>query len=572
MDLLVAAPRPPAADPPPAAGPPRGRILTGANGVRAVAHLLAWAPFVIAVARLVSRGWRPVADGAAIAIRSWDVLTAHGPLVGQATRLASGVFDPGPLQYWLQTLPLHLDPAHGLLWGAALWCMAAASLAIEGAWSAAGPGAALAASATVLATVAWMPGVALQPFWNPWFGVMFLYASVALAWAVLAGRRGWWPVLVAVASVAAQAHLMFTVLAAALVVVALAAGLPGMIREHAGYRWLAAGLAVGAACWSAPLIQQFTGRRGNLTALLHAQAATGRQEGLGFGLKAIAAAAGPPAIWWKPLESLLNPDLIGARSALAGAVIVLITAAALVVAWRSLRSRWLTALGVVSLLASAGAVASFASIAVRAIPPHPSPLDTVNYLMIPLLLTGALCWFTIGSAVVLAVRRAVGRRSGAAATGQHAAGDRERPAAAGRAAGTTIALGATAIAVAALLAAGASAAVVHDGHEFPGVADRQVVRAVGIAAARIERQVPRQPLVLSVYAPGIAYRKRRLLLGLAFVLRTRGYAPEVTAFGPELGPRYVVRGRPIGRARVVLRGRAVSVVITGARGGGGHPG
>ena len=46
-------------------------------------------------------GWRPVSDASAIALRSWDILTAYAPLVGQATRLGQGIFDPGPLEYWL---------------------------------------------------------------------------------------------------------------------------------------------------------------------------------------------------------------------------------------------------------------------------------------------------------------------------------------------------------------------------------------------------------------------------------------------------------------------------------------
>src|SRR5215469_18576660 len=159
--------------------------LGRAASLRVAAHLAAWAPFIVAAVQLVRGGWRPVADAASIAVRSWDVLSAHGPLVGQATRLATGVYDPGPLQYWLLAPPVHLDPPHGLVWGGALWCMLAASLTIEAAWSVAAETGAVLASGVVLATVAWMPGVALQSFWNPWFGVMFLFAALAAGWAVM---------------------------------------------------------------------------------------------------------------------------------------------------------------------------------------------------------------------------------------------------------------------------------------------------------------------------------------------------------------------------------------------------
>src|SRR5258706_12422913 len=150
------------------------------SALRAGAHVLAWLPFVFAAARSVASGWRPVSDNAAIALRSWDVLTAHAPLVGQATRLAGGVYELGPLQYWLLTLPVHVDPLHGVLWGAALWCMVAASLTIEAAWAAAGRlGRALAAR-VVLGGLSWIPATTLLPRRNPRFGLKFFLAPLAV--------------------------------------------------------------------------------------------------------------------------------------------------------------------------------------------------------------------------------------------------------------------------------------------------------------------------------------------------------------------------------------------------------
>ncbi len=113
-----------------------GIRLRGASGrtvSRVVAHLAAWMPFLWALRYLWVHDWQPVSDASAVALRSWDVLTTHAPLVGQATRLGAGIFDPGPLEYWLLTVPEHLDPTHGLAWGSALWAMAAASVAIEAA-------------------------------------------------------------------------------------------------------------------------------------------------------------------------------------------------------------------------------------------------------------------------------------------------------------------------------------------------------------------------------------------------------------------------------------------------------
>ena len=103
--------------------------------LRAAAHVAVWLPFLTAVAGSVRGDWRVVGDGAGIASQSWSALTAHGPLVGHATQLAHGLYDPGPLEFWLLAVPVPADPVRGVLWGAALWCMAAGSLAIEAMWS-----------------------------------------------------------------------------------------------------------------------------------------------------------------------------------------------------------------------------------------------------------------------------------------------------------------------------------------------------------------------------------------------------------------------------------------------------
>src|SRR5712691_2062021 len=175
-----------------------------ASLLRVATHVASWLPFLAVVADSMRVKWRVVGDGAGIALHSWNALTAHGPLVGQTTELAHGLHDPGPLQYWLLAVPVHLDPVRGVLWGAALWCMVAGSLTIEATWSALGKIGGLLASGTILAMVAWRPELAIKPYWNPWFGMLFFLAALAACWAVMSGRRRWWPLLVITASVAAQ--------------------------------------------------------------------------------------------------------------------------------------------------------------------------------------------------------------------------------------------------------------------------------------------------------------------------------------------------------------------------------
>src|SRR6202042_1886974 len=392
-----------------AALPAPGRpVLPGALAIafRLAAHLAAWIPFAFGAIRSAQLETPVISDSASIALRSWDVLTPYGPLVGQATQLRQGAFDPGPLQYWLLAVPVHIDPRAGVVWGAALWCMVAASLAIEAAWSAFGAFGGLAASGIVVGTVAWQPLVAAEPYWNPWFGVLFFLATLAAGLAVVSGQRRWWPVLVLPPSVAAQAHLMFALASAALVLVALAAGLTDTVRARAGYWWALLGLVAGAACWIAPFIQQFTSRHGNLSVLI-ASLGSRQSAGPAFGLKALTASALPPAVWWQPAMSTRYEGIareVGARTPAFGVAALVLTGAVLVLAVRPLRSRRLAALAAVSLLTSGAILATYSNIPVHNIGRHDQ-----NYLLIVLLPGGLLIWLTVGSAAVLAARRVTGR-------------------------------------------------------------------------------------------------------------------------------------------------------------------
>ena len=383
-----------------ASGPARSgwvRAL-GRAALRVAVHLVAWLPFVAGAVEGIRLHWRPISDGAAIAVRSWDVLTPHGPLVGQATRLANGVYDPGPLQYWLEALPVHWDPRYGVLWGGALWCAIAASLAIEAARSAAGWFGGLAAAGAILGLVVWQPQIALQPFWNPWFGAMFFLAALAAAWAVLCGHRRWWPMLVIAGSVAAQAHLVYALASAALVVLALLVGLADAVRAKAGYWWAALGVLACAGCWSAPIIQEIHGHPGNLTLLVDNQG-TGQLTGLTFGYKTVAAALQVPPLWWSPQHALSwlgAASMITHRSAGFAVAAMALTAVSLLAAVWPVRSRPLAALAALSLLDSAAAVDTYANIPVKN-----TSLRTLGYLDALTYPVGVLCWFTVATATLL---------------------------------------------------------------------------------------------------------------------------------------------------------------------------
>lgn len=525
-----------------------------ATAFRLAAHLAAWIPFAIGAIRSVQQDSPVIADGAVIALRSWDVLTPYGPLVGQATQLRHGAFDPGPLQYWLLAIPVHIDPRAGLVWGAALWCMVAASLAIEAARSAFGAFGALAASGIIIGTVAWQPLIAAQPYWNPWLGVIFFLATLAAGLAVVSGRRLWWPVLIFAASVAAQAHLMFALASAALVLVALVAGLADTIRARAGYWWAALGLLVGAACWIAPLIQQFTSRRGNLS-LLIASLGARQPAGAAFGLKALTASALPPTVWWQPslsfrLEGIASQ--IGGRTPAFGVAVLALTAAVLVVAVRPLRSRRLAALATVSLLTSGAVLATFSTIPVLNIGHRDQ-----NYLLIVLLPAGLLMWLTTGAAAVLAARQVTGRARVLAVVRRQTRG------ALGTAGGSTARWGVRVIGLAAvaLLGLGSWLAAAQQARVSAESTSARELSATRFAAQHIEQMLPRQRLELSVVSDG-AY-ERNVTLGVAWALHADGYEPAVNHRAARyLGPRYLFTGRPMPDVTVVMHRQGTVVRLT----------
>jgi hypothetical protein len=547
----------------------RARAL-GRAAFRLVVHLAVWAPFVTGVAEAERLRWRPVGDGAAIALRSWEVLTAHGPLVGQANRLAHGTFDPGPLQYWLQSIPVHLDPRYGVLWGAALACMIASSLAVEAAWSALGWPGGLLAAGIILGILTWQPLIALQPFWNPWFGAMFFLAALAACWAVLSGRRRWWVVLVVTGSVASQAHLMYALASAALILLALAVTVVDCLRAKAGYGWVTAGLLAGAACWTAPVIQEFTGRPGNLTLLLHGEG-RGQLTGLAFGFKMVTASTQPPPLWWTSWHALAGgwvSSLIAHRTTGFAVAALAAAAAVLVIAAPLLRCRRLAALAAVSLLVSAATVVTYARIPVKS-----TSLTTLNYLDVLAFPVGVLSWLTVCSAVLLAGYQVISRLR-PALTGAHGSGPAPAdgpvrwpapaagvlPRRAVRVAGAAARWSARVAGAAALtvIAVMSSLAVAQ---QAPA-ADPQPGSLIGLAAQRIERALPPQPIALWIsndQRPALG----QLTLGIVWALTASGYHPELLSHraARELGPAYLYGGQRIPLATVRVRGTRVAVRV-----------
>jgi hypothetical protein len=544
-------------------------VFNRAFTFRAATHLATWLPFLYGAVSAVRDNWRPISDKAGIAIRSWDVLTSYGPLLGQPSRLARGLYDPGPIQYWLLTVPVHIDPKAGALWGAALWCMVACSLTIEAARSAAGAAGGLLASATLLGAILWMPNITRQPLWNPWFGLMFFLVALAAAWAVMSGRRGWWPVLMVAASIAAQGHLMYGIASASLVLAALIVGLVETIRARAGlasYRWLIIGLAAGLFCWGAPLLQEFTARNGNISALLrNSSGGPGPKGGLTFGFQALAASIQPAPVWWTSFSRIKSLGVASAWPVASGVVALVLIVAVLIAALGPLRSRRTAAIAGVSLLVSAAALATYSSLPAGNISQNSTAFDSLTYLMAPMFAVGVAAWITVISGVVLVARR-VTRRAFAVPAADPAATPATVPATGAPGTGTPAAsvTGGTggpgtppgvarlvrakwALPVASGLAivviGTASGLAVSQARARQTMTEAAVSYAVRVASEKVQATLPRQPVALVILGRDRHYR-RRLTFGLAYALETMGYVPKVEPkYAWELGTVFTYRGQ-----------------------------
>lgn len=526
-----------------------------------VAYLVASAPFVGGALLDAMRGWLPYGDDAVISWRAASVLSTHGPLVGQITLArAPGrtAFDLGPLLYWLLTVPIHLDPVHGALWGAALWCAAAAALTVTAGRTVGGSTGALVAAAVFPALALALPEMPLDPAWNPSIGLCWFVAMAACAVAVGSGRRRWLPVLVAVGSVAAQCHLTFAVGVPGAVAVALGLGLAATpAGARAAWRVpVLVATGVGVACWTPTVIQQLTGRPGNITAILQG---TGGHPVLGWttAVRAMGSAVGPHPLWSQRLATMPFFTFIGViiQGDLGAAVVV--TVLLVVVAIGALRSHHaaLGAAAVLALVLNAGVVVALAH--------YPSgEFLSLHYVLRSADAAGILSWLVLAWGGVVGCRSAIrwtaAHRQGRPA--RRASRDRQRWWRAGN-----IALAGVALAAAALVPPALTAEQNDPSLALTGRISAQV-RAVDAA---MRPALGREPVLVTIVPdPSLAtlggLSPLLLSLGVAWLAHTQGFDVRMPAFdaagiGPQAGPLPGIR-----RMRVTFHGgRPVATILPG---------
>ncbi len=510
----------PAAEESAASAASRNRFSEYQQPVRIFSHVVIWVVTLAPVVIEIQRGWRAIEDNATISMRAYQALSLHPPLLGQYSTLSQGtghlLYDPGPLQYWLLALPVHIEPANGALWGSALLVGLVLSLSVEALWRSGDRWACGIVGLAVLNMACLIPTVDAKPSWNPYFGFSFMVASITLAWVVAAGSFGWWPWLVATASIAVQSESFFLYFALGLVI-----GAPLIataVRKPARLRWLVVGVAVGAICWLPTAIQEVTGHQRNLTLLLGAR---GRALGLGFGLKNLALAGSPIPIWTKGDSTVPEyAALIANRSMVFGLLVLLMCLLVVVVAWRTQRKR-LAALATLGLILSVAAVDTFAATPAR---------TAINLWYLDRILwpIGILLWIiALWSLVEIGKAIAHSRRTSDRTTAVEKAPPLTAP---------------WLVAIPCVLAAVAMAAFAIA--ELHDAATSQIEPGKAALASRIaiavEKAAPRGPVSLSISPGGLQwFTEYGIVQGAAWQLTADGWRPGLpNAFSSYSGITY----------------------------------
>ncbi|GAA3530441.1 hypothetical protein AFL01nite_29090 [Aeromicrobium flavum] len=226
------------------------------------------------VARL-SDGWLPQGDDAMIAIRAHDAWTGHWPLVGMRSTSDQTVenvfaYHPGPLEFYVIGLPYLVSGWHvwGLLLGCAIVLAGFVGVSLWSGYRAAGrPGLLVMVGATI-ALYGLFGSVLVLP-WNPWPTIFGLLASLAVAWRMLLGHRGLWPLFIVCVSWTGQAHLGVTPIVGLLGAWMLAVAVLRWWRGHRSERGaVKRTLLVALVCWLGPIVEVFTYSPNNVGEIL----------------------------------------------------------------------------------------------------------------------------------------------------------------------------------------------------------------------------------------------------------------------------------------------------------------
>jgi hypothetical protein len=535
-----------------------GRKRDKGRGLTLAAAALATVPVLVATARAVAGGWMPSSDAGVIAVRAFDVLSDHPPLVGQYTQTSPLIGEPtyslGPLLYWLLAVPAHIAPAALVVTMGAVSaaCVAGSVLLAE---RRGGPGLAVVVAGALIVACRSLPVEVPYEIWNAWSGVFPFTLLLFVAWSVACGDRALLPLLALTASFIAQAHLTYVVPALLVVAVAVV-GLMRWRRRQADpgvRRWAIAAVAVALVCWSAPIVDQLTREPGNLGQVLRLATDDRQTAGLESGLVTTARTIGIPPWWARSARG--HPDRVLEVTrvpVLMGVTAVLVVGGLLAALFGGVRRRQLD---VAAAAALALALCLSVTLVSAGIPLGTLGFTAVGYVLVWTSPAGMWVWLTLVWSAWRLLRP------------QGAAVRLPRPALAWGALGA-----ATALAVA--VAAGRD----YDAPDRlpPGVKDYDLIRST---TARVAEAVAGSDGIL-IDAPRAVRNSLTFQSAIAYELRCAGLRLSVPArlvkeFGRQYGPdergyEHVIRirdaGAPAGRDdRVVVRTRHVAVFVSRGR-------
>jgi hypothetical protein len=518
------------------------------DGLVLATGLAAALPVIVSTVHAVVVGWLPLGDDAVIAVRSFDVLSMHPPLVGQYSAasqvIGEPVLSPGPLLYWLLALPVRLgDVAPAITMGIVNSC------AVVGVVALARRRGGLALMFVTAAVVAGMCGSLdasiLHDVWNPAAAVLPFLLLIFLAWSLACGEYRLLPLTALVASFTAQAQLTYVIPDVALLVVGI--GFLAWSRPKIPRRWLTATLVIVIVCWSFPLAEEVVHRPGNVERIVQVATTDKPTLGAAAGWHTIVRAVGIPP-WWlgeprAPFARVTEVTYAPTGFATAMAVLLLVTLAGVAGAGLVVRRREVAAAGLLALglLISLGVVTA-------STPSGGMLFAVVSYTLWWASPAGMFSWLVVGFGAVALLGRS--RRLGMVLRRAMSGGDNTHARSALASAACLVAVAA----IGAVVAAGGKPDRLENAFD-PAHAIVDGVRA----------QTPRGGTVLITGSPSEIVTD--LKAAIAYGLRSSGIR-FVLSDPPGIGTRYDPARRPHDRAMEVIEqptaGQADSRVIARA--------
>jgi hypothetical protein len=374
------------------------------NGLISATALAAALPVIVSTIQAVSAGWLPLGDRAVIAIRAFDVLSTHPPLVGQYSAasqvIGEPVLSPGPLLYWLLALPVRLGgPAPVIAIGLINTCSIAGVVVL--ARRRGGLPFMFATAAAVAVMCSSLEGWILHDIWNPSAALFPFLLLIFLAWSVACGEWRLLPLGALVASFVVQAQLTYVAPTALLIVVSV--GFLYAMRPTIPRRFLLVTLGVVAVCWSFPLVEEVVHRPGNVERIVEVASSAKPTFGAGAGVHSVVHAIGLPPWWLQgPRDSFERVSEVAYAPRIsafltAGVVLIGLTAIVVFGLRRGRRDLAVAALLALSLMLALGA-------GTASTPTGGILFGVVGYTLWWASPAGMFCWLVLGYGVAVGSR------------------------------------------------------------------------------------------------------------------------------------------------------------------------